>query len=164
MNDYLLEKCVKIMMDDWDGENSRSFFHYAFAIRKNRIIEMGKNNPIMTSAKAYRLAIKYNIKHWQKYPFLHAEADLLLRLNPKYCHKRTSILSLKINRHGKFRLAKPCYKCEIALFKSNLTNVYWSLTDENNSKVIPEIFGETLIYKHYEQSIISRSECTDSSC
>ena len=81
MNQYHLEKCVKIMMEDWDGETSRPFYHYAFAIRKNRILAIGKNNPIMTSAKAYRLAKRFNIEHWQKYPFLHAEADLLLKLD-----------------------------------------------------------------------------------
>jgi len=164
MNDYLLDKCVKIMLGDWSGKNTLPFYHYAFAIRKNRIIEMGRNNPIMTSAKAYRLAVKFNIKHWQKYPFLHAEADLLLKLNQEYYNKKTTVLSLKINRHGQFRLAKPCYKCEIALYKSNLTNIIWSLTDDENSKKLPELSGETLVYKHYEQSIISRSKYSDPPC
>ena len=120
------------MMQDWNNDKKRAFYHYAFAIRKNRIIEMGKNDPIMTSAKAYRLAKKFNIQHWQKYPFLHAEADLLIKLDEKYYNKKTTILSLKINRHGKFRLAKPCCKCEIALMRSNLTNVAWCLSDDNN--------------------------------
>jgi deoxycytidylate deaminase len=120
------------MMQDWNNDKKRAFYHYAFAIRKNRIIEMGKNDPIMTSAKAYRLAKKFNIQHWQKYPFLHAEADLLIKLDEKYYNKKTTILSLKINRHGKFRLAKPCCKCEIALMRSNLTNVVWCLSDDNN--------------------------------
>jgi len=119
-------------MQDWNNDKKRAFYHYAFAIRKNRIIEMGKNDPIMTSAKAYRLAKKFNILHWQKYPFLHAEADLLIKLDEKYYNKKTTILSLKINRHGKFRLAKPCCKCEIALIRSNLTNVVWCISDENN--------------------------------
>ncbi len=132
MNQYHLEKCVKIMMEDWDGETSRPFYHYAFAIRKNRILAIGKNNPIMTSAKAYRLAKRFNIEHWQKYPFLHAEADLLLKLDEKYHSKRTTILSLKINRHGRFRLAKPCYKCQIALDALSLTKIYWCLSDTNN--------------------------------
>jgi hypothetical protein len=145
MNQYHLEKCVKIMMEDWDGETSRPFYHYAFAIRKNRILAIGKNNPIMTSAKAYRLAKRFNIEHWQKYPFLHAEADLLLKLDEKHHSKRTTILSLKINRHGRFRLAKPCYKCEIALSRSNLTNVMWSLTDEKN--LYMPILDSTLINK-----------------
>lgn len=144
MNDYLLEKCVKIMLEDWDGNKQLPFFHYAFAIRKNRIIEMGRNNPIMMSAKAYRLAQKFNITHWKKYPFLHAEADLLLRLDQKFYNKKTTVLSMKINRHGQFRLAKPCYKCEIALTKSNLHNVMWSLTDENNLK-IPQLSGGLFI-------------------
>jgi hypothetical protein len=131
----MLKKCVQIMLADWNNNKSRSYFHYAFAIRKNRIIDMGKNNPVSMSAKAYKLAQKFNIEHWKKYPFLHAEADLLIKLDPKYCHKKTTILSLKINRHGCFRLAKPCYKCEIALLKYNLTNVMWSLTDETNSAI-----------------------------
>jgi hypothetical protein len=128
----IVKKCVQLMMQDWNNDKKRAFYHYAFAIRKNRIIEMGKNDPIMTSAKAYRLAKKFNIQHWQKYPFLHAEADLLIKLDEKYYNKKTTILSLKINRHGKFRLAKPCCKCEIALMRSNLTNVAWCLSDDNN--------------------------------
>lgn len=130
MKQQILAKCVKLMLDDWDNDKTRSFFHYAFAIRKNRIIEMGKNDPIMMNAKAFHLAKKFNISHWKKYPFLHAEADLLLKLDEKYYNKKTTLVSLKINRHGQFRFAKPCYKCEIALMKSNLTNVVWSLTDE----------------------------------
>ena len=132
MKPQIVKKCVQLMMQDWNNDKKRAFYHYAFAIRKNRIIEMGKNDPIMTSAKAYRLAKKFNILHWQKYPFLHAEADLLIKLDEKYYNKKTTILSLKINRHGKFRLAKPCCKCEIALIRSNLTNVVWCISDENN--------------------------------
>jgi deoxycytidylate deaminase len=132
MKPQIVKKCVQLMMQDWNNDKKRAFYHYAFAIRKNRIIEMGKNDPIMTSAKAYRLAKKFNIQHWQKYPFLHAEADLLIKLDEKYYNKKTTILSLKINRHGKFRLAKPCCKCEIALIRSNLTNVVWCISDENN--------------------------------
>ncbi len=148
MNDYLLDKCVKIMLEDWDGNKALPFYHYAFAIRKNRIIEMGRNNPIMMSAKAYKLARKFNITHWKKYPFLHAEADLMLRLDQKFYNKKTTILSMKINRHGQFRLAKPCYKCEIALTKSNLTNVMWTLTDEQNKK-LPDLSGGILINSLY---------------
>ena len=132
MKPQIVAKCVKLMLNDWGNDKSRSFFHYAFAIRKNHIIEMGKNDPIMMSAKAFRLAQKFNIAHWKKYPFLHAEADLMLKLDEKYYNKKTTLLSMKINRHGQFRLAKPCYKCEIALFKSNLTNVVWSLNDDDN--------------------------------
>lgn len=135
MKEQTLDKCVRLMLDDWGQDKTRNFFHYAFAIRKNHIMEMGKNDPIMMSAKAYRLAQKFNISHWKKYPFLHAEADLLLKLDEKHYNKKTTILSLKINRHGQFRLAKPCYKCEIALQKSNLTNVVWSLTDESNLRL-----------------------------
>ena len=127
-----LHKCVCLMLEDWGEDKSRTGFHYAFAIRKNRIMEMGKNNPVMMSAKAYKLAQKFNIAHWKKYPFLHAEADLLLKLDEKFYNRKTTILSMKINRHGKFRLAKPCYKCEIALQKSNLMNVVWSLNDNKN--------------------------------
>jgi deoxycytidylate deaminase len=135
MKEIILRKCVHLMIDDWGNDKSRNFFHYAFAVRKNRIIEMGKNDPIMMSAKAYKLAQKFNINHWKKYPFLHAEADLLLKLDEKFYNKKTTILSLKINRHGQFRFAKPCYKCEIALLKSNLTNIMWSMTDENNLQI-----------------------------
>lgn len=130
MKEQTLHRCVRMMLDDWGNDKTRNFFHYAFAIRKNRIIEMGKNDPIVMSAKAFRLAKKFNIEHWKKYPFLHAEADLLLKLDEKYYNKKTTILSIKINRHGQFRLAKPCYKCQIALDKSNLTNVMWSLSDD----------------------------------
>lgn len=132
MKEQILKRCVHLMYEDWGNDKTRNFFHYAFAIRKNRIIEMGKNDPVVMSAKAYKLAQKFNIAHWKKYPFLHAEADLLLKLDEKFYNRKTTILSMKINRHGKFRMAKPCYKCEIALQKSNLMNVVWSLNDNKN--------------------------------
>jgi hypothetical protein len=112
--------------------NLDHFFTMHLQLEKITSSRWAKNDPIMMSAKAFRLAQKFNIAHWKKYPFLHAEADLMLKLDEKYYNKKTTLLSMKINRHGQFRLAKPCYKCEIALFKSNLTNVVWSLNDDDN--------------------------------
>ena len=44
-----------------------------------------------------------------------AECDVISQIDEKYDKKELIILSLRINRTGQFRLAKPCVNCQKTL-------------------------------------------------
>ena len=73
----------------------------------------------------------YGIEKWNTYPFLHAESDLITKLDPEYQNHKTEILSLRINRHGRFKLAKPCVNCQKMLDEIGITKVVWSCNLED---------------------------------
>ena len=126
MKNSTIQQCVKILLQDWNNNQSRPTFHYAFAIKKNRIIEIGKNNPNYPSFKALNLGRTYNIEKWKNFPYLHAESDLITKLQKDEINRHLEILSIRINRHGEFRLAKPCQNCQNLLSQLNIQKVSWS--------------------------------------
>lgn len=140
MKENILKQCVKILFRDWNHDKSRERFHYAFAIKKNQIIAIGKNQPNYFSNKIYELAKLYNVKKWLLYPYPHAESDLITKLPEDVKTKHIEILSLRINRHGQFRLAKPCMHCQQLLDGIGINKITWSC---NHS----EYWGNELIIK-----------------
>lgn len=138
MKSNVLKQCIKILFRDWNHDKSRERFHYAFAIKKNQILAIGKNQPDYFSCKILELAKLYNVKKWLKYPFPHAESDVITRLPPDIKSKQIEILSLRINRHGQFRLAKPCMHCQQLLDAIGIQKITWSCNDS-------EYWGNELI-------------------
>ncbi len=138
MKNNVLKQCVKILFRDWNHDRSRERFHYAFAIKKNQIVAIGKNQPDYFSNKILELAKIYNVKKWLKYPFPHAESDVVTRLPSDIKPKQIEILSLRINRHGQFRLAKPCVHCQQLLDGMGIQKITWSCNDS-------EYWGNELI-------------------
>ncbi len=134
MKKGIIKTCLDIVYKDWNGNKTRPNYHYAFAIKKNKILEVGKNQPEYESKNALYLGRIYSIKKWNVYPFLHAESDLISRLDKDYHNNKTEILSLRINRHGRFKLAKPCINCQQLLDKIGITKIAWSCNVEDDSK------------------------------
>jgi deoxycytidylate deaminase len=126
MKESTIQQCIRILLRDWKKDQSRPTYHYAFAIKKNRIIAVGKNKPEYPSKKAFVLGRTYNIKKWYMFPYLHAESDLITKLNSYDINRHLELLSLRINRHGEFRLAKPCHNCQKLLDQLNVTKITWS--------------------------------------
>jgi hypothetical protein len=54
-------------------------------------------------------------------------------LDEKYDKDDLIILSLRINRSGQFRLAKPCTNCQKTLDILGYNNVWWSLSSDDKS-------------------------------
>lgn len=138
MNRTTIMQCVKILFHDWNKDTTKDRFHYAFGIRKNKILAVGKNQTVYPSTKIFNLAKMYQIDKWLKFPFPHAESDLITKLPTDTKFKNLEILSLRINRHGQFRLAKPCRHCQKMLDGLNITKVVWSSNDS-------EYWGNELI-------------------
>ena len=129
----VINSCLEILYRDWSWNKHRPNYHYAFAIKKNVIIAIGKNQPDYASSKALYLGRMYDIAKWKEFPFLHAESDLITKLDYEYQNHKTEIFSVRINRHGRFKLAKPCVNCQKMLDKVGITKVYWSCNLEKES-------------------------------
>lgn len=129
----VLHRCLGILYKDWSGNKHRPNYHYAFAIKKNVILEIGRNQPDYASHKALYLGRMYNIEKWKSFPFLHAESDLMTKLDPEHQNHKTEIFSVRINRHGRFKLAKPCINCQKMLDEIGITRVYWSCNLDKES-------------------------------
>jgi deoxycytidylate deaminase len=132
MKESTIHNCLKLLLRDWKLDQTRASFHYAFAIKKNRIIAIGKNKPDNPSIKAQNLGYTYNIAKWKVYPYLHAESDLIIKLDQKDINRHLEILSLRINRYGEFRLAKPCVNCQSLLDQLNINKIHWSCNSPEN--------------------------------
>lgn len=129
----IVDRCLEMLYRDWDGNTHRPNYHYAFAIKKNKILAVGKNKPDWQDIKALYLARSFGIEKWENYPYLHAESDLITRLDEEYKNNKTQILSIRINRHGRFKLAKPCVNCQKMLDGIGITKVVWSCNLEDDS-------------------------------
>ena len=44
MTTLALKRSINIALNDWNHDDSKASFHYAFAIKNNKIIAWGKNN------------------------------------------------------------------------------------------------------------------------
>jgi hypothetical protein len=126
MKNTTIQHCVKILFKDWNNNKTQTRYHYAFAILKNKIIAVGKNQTVYPSTKILELGKICKVEKWLKFPYPHAESDLITKLPNGIKLKNIEILSLRINRHGQFRLAKPCRHCQTMLDALNITKVAWS--------------------------------------
>ena len=100
-------------------------FHFAFGYKKNKLLAMVQNNPEQPSMKALRLSKKFQTN--LKYPYLHAEADLVSRLWGKhYIDNSLKVVVVRLNRHGELRQSKPCKRCDKILKALDVNKVWWS--------------------------------------
>jgi cytidine deaminase len=111
------------------SRNSRNkFFHFAYAYRKNKLLAIGQNNPDKTHTQAFRIANRFNTD--SKYPYLHAETDLISRIWGKhYIDSSLKIVLVRLNKHGELRNSKPCIKCQQILNALEIDKVYWSINN-----------------------------------
>ncbi len=133
MEELAIKRALRIMFREWKQDNSRASFHYAFALRKSKVVAIGKNNISDGSRTALKIGRSLNINKWKEYPYLHAECDVINQIKDKYCPNEIIIISLRINRTGQYRLAKPCQHCQKVLDILGYYNVWWSLTNEDKS-------------------------------
>jgi hypothetical protein len=100
-------------------------FHFAFGYKKNKLLAIGQNDPEQPSVKALRLSKKFHTN--LKYPYLHAEADLISRLWGKhYIDSKLKVVVVRLNRHGELRQSKPCKRCDKILKALDVNKIWWS--------------------------------------
>ena len=145
---HIINKCVQMAIADWAGDSSRPTFHYTFAVRKNKIVCVGKAQPESPSLVVSKLARIYNIEKWKQYPYFHSESYLISKIDPKYINKQLEILNLRINRHGEFRFCKPCLNCQKMLDSLNITKISWTTN-------LPEDDKRFIMFDGYQNATIN---------
>jgi len=100
-------------------------FHFAFGYHKNKLLAIGQNNPEQPSAKALRLSKRFQTN--LKYPYMHAETDLISRLwGRHYIDSSLKVVVVRLNRLGELRQSKPCGRCDKVLKALGVNKIWWS--------------------------------------
>ena len=107
------------------------FYHFAFGYRKNNLLAIGQNNPEKTHTKALLLSQRFNTA--SKYPYLHAETDLISRLWGKYyIDENLKMVIIRLNKRGELRYSKPCSNCSKIIRSLGIKKVWWSIDNGFN--------------------------------
>ena len=128
----ILRRAVKISFDRFNPNPYQRRYHFAIAFDVNKPIAIAQNNPVKIDYKAYQIGQKFNIKHYQRYPYVHAESHLVSKLLDTYnaIDTNLSIVVLRINRQAKLLLSKPCTNCQKILDAVGLSKIYWSVDNK----------------------------------
>lgn len=125
----IIQRAIKLSYARFRPNNYQRRYHFAIAFNVNKPILVAQNNPIKISHKAYQIGKQFKIKHYQRYPYVHAESHLVSKLLDTYnaIDSNLSVIVLRINRQGKILLSKPCENCQKILDAVGLKKVYWSI-------------------------------------
>lgn len=102
-------------------------FHFAFAWKKNELLSIGQNRPNFPNSKALKFAKRFKTQRQIKYPYLHAEIDMISKIWSKiYIDNNIKVCVIRINKNGELQNSKPCKSCA-AVFKAlNIHKVWWT--------------------------------------
>ena len=102
-------------------------YHFAFGWYKNTLLEIGQNRPDAPSGRALKFAKKFNNTQTIKYPFLHAEVDLISRLWGRFhINNKLKVVVIRLNKFGELQNSKPCSNCSAILDGLQVNKVWWS--------------------------------------
>ena len=127
----IFDKSVKIseslFPEIYDSTKKYRTFHFSFAWKKNKLISIGINNPFMVNSKALKFAQRFNTKKQIKYPYLHAEIDMISRVWGKTrIDGSIKVVVLRLNSAGQLKNSKPCRSCASILEALDVDNIWWS--------------------------------------
>ena len=135
MNKRILRDCLKIAKDylpKHPEKETGNYFHYAFVIQNNKIIEFATNN----SGEPPKQFGYHNRGHWDDFsPKRHAEynagikAKGLLERDVKW-----DIVNIRLNGSGEMRNSYPCVCCMGFLTSIGCSKCYFS-TDIGFAKI-----------------------------
>jgi hypothetical protein len=101
-------------------------YHFAFGYCRSKLIRIGFND-YAPSNKARKLGEIFNIDHTKKWPYLHAETDLISKLLGWYhIDSSLKVVVIRLNKFHKLQMSKPCTHCTTILKALNVSEVYWS--------------------------------------
>lgn len=131
----ILKTAIKLSYERFIPNAFQRRYHFAIAFDGNRPVCLSQNNPVKVNAKALRMGQMFNIQTYKEYPYAHAESHLVSQLLDRYnsIYTDLSVVVVRIGRDGRMRLSKPCENCSKILRAVGLTDVYWSVGDNNFS-------------------------------
>lgn len=129
----ILKTAIKLSYERFIPNAYQRRYHFAIAFDGGRPVCLSQNNPIKVNAKALRMGQMFNIQTYKEYPYAHAESHLVSQLLDRYnsIYTNLSVVVVRIGRDGRMRLSKPCENCAKILQAVGLTDVYWSVGDNN---------------------------------
>jgi len=116
----------------YDKRRGYRTYHFAFGWYRNELLAIGQNRPDAPSGKALKFARRFNTRDVIRYPFLHAEVDLISRLWGRfYIDNKLKIVVIRLNRFGDLQNSKPCKSCFSIINALNIDKVWWSNSQGN---------------------------------
>jgi hypothetical protein len=123
----------------YDGKKKYRTFHFSFAWKSNRLLSIGQNDPENTNAKAMWFARKFRNRQQVRYPYLHAEVDMLSKLWGRYyIDSRMKVVVVRINSNGELKNSKPCPSCSNILEALGVDKVWHSNSQGNIIRLVKE--------------------------
>ena len=78
-------------------------------------------------SKVLKLAKRFKVGHFQKFPNLHAEIDAISKiLGKRHLTGREKLVIIRLRRDGSTGLAKPCRDCQTILDALGITEIWYS--------------------------------------
>ncbi len=130
----ILEQSLKLALT-LEGDESK-FNIFGFLFDRSKLVSVGRNQMLKTSKLAYDMGRKFNIEHWMKFPFLHAELSTI----SKYWDKqeitgRERLVVVRFDKRGRLAMAKPCSNCQDFLKAVGIAQVYYSMNGDFNELI-----------------------------
>lgn len=125
----IVAKTIRKAYKNWSPNKLIRCYHFCAAFDGNKMICFTQNNPIKTSAGAYRIGSNFNLPKYKEFPFYHAESHLISKLLDRYngIDPSWSIVVMRINRKGLILGSKPCENCDKLLDSVGLKDIYYSM-------------------------------------
>lgn len=125
MNKKLLDRLVDIANGiEIESEINRRTRHFAFILKKNKIISIGRNK-----LKTHPNLIKYN---YHKNATIHAELSAIIK-SGSVSHKNNKLITFRFDKSGALNNGKPCRCCQKLIEQVFFKEVWFS---NSNGKIV----------------------------
>ena len=127
----IIERSVEIshslFQQTYEERDGYRTYHFAFGWYRNTLLAIGKNSPNSPNSRALKFAKKFNSTQIIKYPFLHAEVDLISRLWGRFhINNRLKVVIVRLNKFKQLQNSKPCSNCSRVLNTLGVNRLWWS--------------------------------------
>lgn len=122
MKKKLLRDCLRRSLDGMSGHSQyRHYIHFSFAVVDNAVCVVGTNKSAVPA-----LHFGYNARVPE--PKVHSELDAYHKLRKKVSLAKTewSLVNVRINRSGEWKVSKPCEVCQVWLKELGCSKVYYT--------------------------------------
>lgn len=120
-----VDRAIKISFEMYPF-SEETFSHYCFIFDKNRLISIGKNNTKTQSMKARYFANRFNIEHFKKYSYIHAEVGAIGKLwGKQVITGKERVVVIRVGKTGLLN-SYPCVNCSAILKSIGFNSVFHS--------------------------------------
>lgn len=121
-----IKLAFEMFYEDYDNSRYRTY-HYAFLVRRNTILSIGKNQ--YNTPRGRVISRYFNVPHYEQYDCIHAEADAIRQMWGKNIRPRDKIIVIRVSNDG-VQNSKPCKHCQKIIDALKLKSFYSSRSNE----------------------------------